>query len=121
MAQCSGTTISGGRCKPRAGTSGKCAMHSGRNCARDLAQKSVLSRRRAREEARSRLAAEAPRTPEDLVRELSTTFAEVKNGTLDENRARALATVANSIFKGFELTTVRKQLTEIERLLKERI
>jgi hypothetical protein len=38
-------------------------------------------------------------------------------GTLDENRARALATIGNSILKGFELTDVRKQLAEIERIL----
>jgi hypothetical protein len=95
-------------------------MHSGKNRARDLAQKSVLARRKARERARSHLAIEAPATPEDLVRKLSTAFAELRGGQLDENRARALATVGNSILKGFELTTVRKQLNEIERLLTRR-
>jgi hypothetical protein len=47
-------------------------------------------------------------------------FAEVANGDLDQGLGRSLATVANSILKGFEIVDVKKQLGEIEKLLRER-
>ncbi len=120
MSQCSSKTRKGERCHANAGPNGKCAMHSSKNRARDLAQRSAAARREAREKARNSLLTKSPETPEDLIRQLATTFAELANGRVDENRARALASVANVILKGFELIDVKKQLAEIERQLKER-
>jgi hypothetical protein len=95
-------------------------MHSRKNRAREMARKSVAARQKAKAEALGRLTIESPKNAEDLVRELLAAFTELRNGTLDENRARALATIGNSILKGFELTDVRRQLAEIERILTER-
>ena len=120
MAACNGKKRNGQPCRAKAGPSGKCAMHAGKNRARDLARKSVEARQKAKEAAAKRLQVEAPRTPEQLIAGMARVFAEVANGDLDQNLGRSLATVANSILKGFEIVDVKKQLGEIEKLLRER-
>jgi hypothetical protein len=123
VAKCSGKSKSGAPCKAKAGPFGKCAMHSGKNRAQELARKSAESRKQARQQGLERFAAtaKAPKSPEELVAELGSVFKEVKAGTLDENLGRALATVGNSLLKAFEVIDVKKQLVEIEKLLRERV
>jgi hypothetical protein len=80
----------------------------------------VLARQKAKDDAAKCLAMKAPETPEELIRGLAHIFAEVANGDLDQNLGRSLATIANSMLKGFEVVDVKRQLEEIEKLLKER-
>lgn len=86
-----------------------------------MAQKSAEARRKVKAAAHERLTMDAPKTPEDLIGGMARVFAEVVNGKLDQTLRRSLATMANSILKGFEVVDIKKQLTEIERVLKERV
>lgn len=123
MAKCTEKTKSGKPCRAKAGPSGKCAMHAaGKGRAKELAQKSVESREAARQKAQELFSAtaKAPQSPEELIEELGIVFRDVKAGALDQNLGKALATVGNSLLRAFEVIDVKKQLTEIEKLLRER-
>lgn len=100
---------------------GKCAMHQYPDRAKELARKSVEARRRAVDEARSRGGIDPPKSPEELVNQLSQVFAEVKNGQLDVAVGRTMANVALVILKGFEVTDIKRQLAELKDLVNQRL
>lgn len=121
MATCNEKTKSGKRCRAKAMPNGKCAMHQHPDRARELARKSVEARRQANAEARKRAAILPPKNPEELVNQLAQIFAEIKNGELDVSVGRTMANVALVIFKGFEVTDVKKQVEALKSLLNQRL
>lgn len=120
MAKCRANKRSGERCKANATANGKCLIHQDRDKARDLARRSVDARRRAAAEAHAQSEIVAPKTPAELVNELAQVFAELKSGKLDVAVGRTMANVGMVILKGFEVVDIKKQLEEIEGLLKQR-
>jgi hypothetical protein len=99
---------------------GKCAIHQHADRAKELARRSIESRRRAAAETRIKADIIAPRSPEELVSQLAQVFVEVKNGQLDVAVGRTMANVALVILKGFEVSDVKRQIEEIKVLLNQR-
>ncbi|MBZ5525300.1 MAG: hypothetical protein LAP21_23985 [Acidobacteriia bacterium] len=119
--QCSKRKRDGSKCRAKAGPSGRCALHSGRNKAKELAAKSVEVRKQAAVEVADRLAVDPPETAQALLKELATAFAEVKGGDLDVNRAKALSSLGNTLWRGFEFADMKTKLSELEELIRTKL
>jgi len=99
---------------------GKCAIHQHPERAKELATRSTEARRKTKAEARTKDEISAPRSPDELVRNLAQVFADLKNGKLDVAVARTMANVGMVVLKGFAVVDLKKQLTELQALLKQR-
>ena len=120
MPSCNEKTKAGKQCKAKAMPNGKCAMHQHPNRAKELARKSVESRRRVIVQTAPIAEIPPPTSADDLVSQLGQIFADLRSGKIDVGIARTTANVAQVILKGLELTDAKKQLNRIEELLRER-
>ena len=120
MASCNQETRAGQKCRARAMANGKCAIHQHPERAKELATRSTEARRKTKAEARTKDEISAPRSPDELVRNLAQVFADLKNGKLDVAVARTMANVGMVVLKGFAVVDLKKQLTELQALLKQR-
>jgi hypothetical protein len=99
---------------------GKCAIHQHPDRAKELATRSIEVRRKTKAETHAKDEILAPRSPDELVSSLAQVFADLKNGKLDVGVARTMANVGMVVLKGFEVVDLKKQLTELQDLLKQR-
>lgn len=120
MASCNERTKSGKRCRAKPMANGKCAIHQNPDRAKELAKRSIESRRRAAAVAHAAVEILAPKTAEDLVGQLGQVLADLRNGRVDVGVARTMASVGQVFLKGLELTDAKKQLNRIEELVRER-
>lgn len=120
MALCTEKTKSGKQCRAKAMANGRCAMHQHPDRAKELAKKSIESRRKVTVEAHPPSETLPPRTPEEVVTQLGQVFADVRNGKVDVSKGRTLANLAHVILRGLEIVDLKKQLKQIEELVRER-
>lgn len=99
---------------------GRCAMHQYPNRAKELASKSIESRRKAAADAHAMTEIPPPKTPDEVVRQLAQVFADVRNGKVDVSKGRTLANLGQVLLRGQEIVDLKKQLNQIEDLVRER-
>src|SRR5262249_2421721 len=102
MLRCKGTTVKGLKCRAPAVRNGFCLLHSEPGKAAELAARSVDRRRQYAEASRCRALERisAPRTPAEVNAVLRDTLAQIRNGELDLDTARAMSALGQTMFQG---------------------